>query len=206
MKPNMVLHKDSLKAFIPKKGVQFVIMGTMVAINARTIDGKKPELPIFYYNNNRNHFWRVLQHLLQPHQEVKKQLSIIEKKQFLEKHGIAIVNLVDQVTVKNSQKEDPSDTVLFEAYKAKRIDYKKVSNRVKKILTTKPIFFTSRSKKGINDLVDGFLEKNKLPEETKKQMWFWPTPTRCNPLARSLMWKKEMKAHLKSLDELQLKN
>lgn len=190
----MVLHEDKLKFFIPKRDIQFVILGTMVAINARTIDGKEPEGEVFYYNNNRNHFWRVLQYLMEPKIEAKKKLTIKEKKAFLEKHGIAICNLVDRVEVPNKYKADPSDTVLFEAFKKKRIQYKSVPPRVKKILKSSPLFFTCRRKKGIDELLGGFLENNSLNQEIKERVWYWATPTRCNPQARAKMWKEEMES------------
>ena len=88
----MVLHEDPLKTFIPKRKTVFVILGTMVAINARVIDGEAPAEQTFYYNNNRNHFWRVLQALMVPDKEAKKNLTISEKKSFLEHHGVAICN------------------------------------------------------------------------------------------------------------------
>ena len=193
----MVIHEDHLKSFIPKSEVNFVILGTMVAINARAINGVKPEQPVFYYNNNRNHFWRVLQYLMEPAKEARKSLTIKEKKAFLEKHGIAICNLVQKVEVPNKYKLDPSDTVLFEAYQKNRIEFKQVSSRVKKIIQNKPLFFTCRKKKGIDNLLDGFCEQNGFDANLKEQIWYWPTPTRCNPQARAKLWKLETKNHCK---------
>lgn len=105
----MVTHEDTLPSFIPKNEVQFIILGTMVAINARTIDGEKPPAPFFYYNNSRNHFWRVLQYLMNPHFKTKEDiqgLNIQQKKSFLNFHGIAICNLVQKVVVPNKYRED----------------------------------------------------------------------------------------------------
>ena len=198
---HMITHIDPLKTFLPKTETKFVILGTMVAINARVIDGVEPSEPHFYYNNNRNHFWRVLQYLMNPrlkNNEHIKYLSIEQKKDFLNKNGIAICNLVEKIEVPHKYKADPSDTVLFEAYKKNRIEFKKVPPRVKKILKTKPLFFTCRQKKGIDQLVDGFLETNKLSPEIKEHIWYWPTPTRCNPYQRSLIWKDEMRSFLKA--------
>lgn len=193
----MVLHEDAMKAFLPKEKINFIIMGTMVAINARSIDGSPIEEEVFYYNNNRNHFWKVMQHLMEANKEPKK-FSIKEKKDFLNKHGIAIINLVQSVEVKNSQKLDPSDTVLFESYSKGKIGYKKLSPKVKKALKNSPIFFTCRNKKGIQNLIDGFWDYNKLEDSLQENIWFLPTPTRCNPLARSKMWKSEILLHLKN--------
>ena len=196
----MNTHEDSLKSFIPKSEINFVILGTMVAMNGRTINGEKPEDEFFYYNNNRNHFWRVLQYLmnstLENNQAIKK-LTIKEKKEILEENGIAIINLIQKIEVSNKNKFDPSDTVIFEAYKKDKIKYKKIPPKIKKVLISKPKFFTCRSKKGIDQLLNGFIEINGLPKNFKEDIWYWATPTRCNPYQRSLQWKNEMKNYLK---------
>ena len=198
----LITHEDSLSSFIPDGEVQFIILGTMVAINARTIDGIRPSEEFFYYNNSRNHFWRILQHLMNPKLKTKEDLEkfdIAAKKNFLNTHGIAICNLVNKVMVPPEFKHDPSDTVLFAAQKENLIEFKKVSPKVKKLIQTKPMFFTSRKKKGIDLLLDGFFETNKISPTTKEHIWYWPTPTRCNPYNRSLIWREEMLAHYKSI-------
>ncbi len=197
----MIIHEDPLKSFIPKGEVKFVILGTMVAINARIIDDEVPQGEFFYYNNNRNHFWRVLQYLVNPALKSKEDLikmNFKEKREFLNKNGIAIINLVKKVEVKNKDKHDPSDTVLFEAYKNNRIDFKLLPPKVKKILKTKPMFFTCRKKKGIDQLLDGFFKTNKLDENLKHNIWYWATPTRCNPYKRSILWREEMENFLQT--------
>lgn len=191
----MVKHEESVPTFMPKGKLNFIIMGTMVAINARIIDGVKPSEETFFYNNNRNHFWRVLQYLMNKelkNGEAKISLTIEEKKDFLKKNKIGIINLVDSVVVPNKYRHDPSDTVLFEAYKKDRITYKTLdANTIKRLIKT-PIFFTCREKTGIRNLLDGFIKHNKLPEDLKQNIWFWATPTRCNPFRRSLDWRREM--------------
>jgi len=190
----MITHEDPLKSFIPKREVQFVILGTMVAINGRIIDGEKPQEPFFYYNNNRNHFWRILQYLTNPKLKAgnhSKRLTISEKKKLLEENGIAIINLVHRVIVPNKDKNDPSDSILFHAFKRNRLELKKVSPKVRSILQNKPLFFTCRKKKGIDQLIDSFIKENKL-SNIKENTWYWATPTRCNPYKRSLEWKEEM--------------
>lgn len=164
----------------------------MCAINARTINGVKPEEEFFYYNNSRNHFWRVLQHLHGlPESESPQKFTIKGKKEFLNKHAIAICNLVSSINIPNTETNDPSDEILFKAYKKERIAFKSVSPKVKKMLRTTPLFFTSRRKKGIENLLDGFLKQNQMDLTLKDNIWYWATPTRCNPYARSQMWKKE---------------
>ena len=197
----MIKHEDPLKSFIPTKNTKFIIFGTMVAINARIIDGIHPKEDFFYYNNNRNHFWRVLQYLMNPKlnkQDSPEKFTIEQKKEFLNKHGIAIINLVKEAIVSNKDKLDPSDTVLFDAYKKNNIRFKKINSKTKELIKTKPIFFTCRKKKGIDLLVDGFFQSNQLDPKIKNNIWYWPTPTRCNPYDRSTIWKNEMKLHTKN--------
>lgn len=186
----MVKHEDKIPFFLPKKEPKLIILGTMGSINARAVDGVDPG-PCFYYNNNRNHFWKVLQHLFEPNKEPQK-LNLKEKKQFLEKHAIAMTNIVESADVPNKDKSDPSDTVLFHAHKRGKLQTKKLPKRFRKYLKTCPLFFTCRSKKGITNLLESFFENNEVELNAKKDVWFWATPTRCNPLKRSLLWKEEM--------------
>ena len=55
-----------------------------------------------------------------------------------------------------------------------------------------PLLFTCRHKKGISQLVDGFFQTNGIAEEAKKNIWYLPTPTRCNPKDRSEIWREEI--------------
>lgn len=57
----MIMQRDEIDSFIPLKP-KFIILGTMCALNARTINGRKPQDEFFYYNDNRNHFWKILQY------------------------------------------------------------------------------------------------------------------------------------------------
>ncbi|RZF21585.1 hypothetical protein DAY19_07815 [Halobacteriovorax vibrionivorans] len=191
----MATHQDEIPLFIPKGETNLIILGTMGSINARTVNGEKPDGEFFYYNNNRNHFWKVLQFLFEPEKEARK-LTIEEKYAFLEKWGIAMSNIVNIAKVPNKDKDDPSDTVLFAAHKKNNVDFKHASPKFKKLLKTKPMFFTCRRKKGIENLLEGFFEQNGLSADLIDHIWYWPTPTRCNPKARSLIWKDEMKEFL----------
>ena len=74
----MIKHKDEIPVFIPKGKVNFIILGTMGSINARSINGQKPEGEFFYYNNSRNHFWKVIQLLINPKKEAAKSWSVKE--------------------------------------------------------------------------------------------------------------------------------
>lgn len=191
----MIKHEESVPIFLPKASPKFIIMGTMVAINARIIDGVKPTEETFFYHNNRNHFWRILQYLVDPNLrdgEAKKKLSIPEKRQLLIKNKIGIINLVQSVIVPNKYRHDPSDTVLFEAYQKNRIQYKTLNQTTKKIIQNTPLYFTCREKAGIRNLLNGFLQYNQLPDSIKNNIWYWSTPTRCNPFRRSQDWRHEM--------------
>ena len=122
----MVISQDNTPSFVPNKKPRFVILGTMVAICARSLNGQEPKEQTFYYHNNRNHFWRVMQHLLEPKQEVRR-LTVPEKKAFLNRHRIMIQNLVHEIEVPNSEAHDPSDTILFKAFKKSRLSFKNIS-------------------------------------------------------------------------------
>lgn len=195
----MIRHTDEILPFYPKnKPVNLIILGTMGSINARSIDEIKPEGDVFFYNNNRNHFWKVIQHLFE-NVEKPKIFEIPEKKRFLDRHGIAMTNIVDQALVPNKDRQDPSDTVLFHAQKKGLITYKKLKPQMRKLFLTTPLFFTCRRKKGIELLLQGFFELNNLPTDLIDHVWYWPTPTRCNPKARSELWRKEMDEHLTAI-------
>jgi len=195
----MIKHKDEIPVFIPKGNVNFIILGTMGSINARSIDDQKPEGEFFYYNNSRNHFWKVIQLLLNPKKEAEKNWSVKDKKAFLQKHGIAMTNIVDEAIVPNKDALDPSDTILFDAHKKGRVTFKTLSPRFRKLMKTTPLFFTCRRKPGIEKLLLGLLQENNLENDLINHVWYWPTPTRCNPLARSILWKKEMDVFLDSI-------
>lgn len=186
----MISQKDEIPSFIPKKP-EFIILGTMCAINARTIDGKRPEGDFFYYNDNRNHFWKILQYIMEP-TTVPVRMKINEKKYFLKKHKIGIQNLVSEIYIPNNAKLDPSDTVLFECQKKNRISFKKISEENRKIIQNSRTFFTCRHKKGIQLLLEGFLKANKMDLSLIENTHYLKSPTRCNPYERSQEWISEM--------------
>ncbi len=184
----MPIHEDFIPSIAPSN-TQFIILGTMGSINARTIDGIAPEQEYFYYNDSRNHFWKVLQYSLGLEAQ---NLSIKQKKALLRQHGIAMTNIVQKAYVSQRDKFDPSDTVLFKAYKDNKLEFKKISHAMKKQFKTKPIFFTSREKKPLKELLLGFLAYNQLDPALYKNIHFLKSPTRCNPYQRSLEWKEEI--------------
>ena len=187
----MIVQKDEITSYIPDQP-RVIFLGTMCAMNARTINGVKPDGDFFYYNDNRNHFWKILQYLFQPKDEPQR-LTITEKKSFLKKYNIGIQNLVSEIQVSNNSKLDPSDTVLFDSYKKHKIQFKNISCKNRKIIEKSPLAFTCRSKKGILQLLEGFCSQNKLNNSIIDRVYFLKTPTRCNPFSRSLEWREELK-------------
>ncbi len=186
----MNIQRDEVDSFIPDDP-KFIILGTMVALNARTINGKKPEGDFFYYNDNRNHFWKILQHIWEPESEPIK-MSISQKKDFLKKHRIGIQNLVYEIQTPRHHKLDPSDTVLFDCYRKNKIKYKKIPKSLHKKFEGSYFFFTCRHKKGIQELLEGFISHNKFSKDLIERTHFLKTPTRCNPYKRSQEWLSEM--------------
>lgn len=191
----MLLSEDNTPSFYPKNKPKLVILGTMVAICARTIDGRPPQEKVFYYHNNRNHFWRVLQKLCSPDVETKTRLTINEKKSLLNQYGIAIINLVQSIKITKKDSLDPSDTILFAAHKKGKLEFKAISQREKKIIESTPLAFTCRSKPGIQRLINGYWEKNQITPGKHKDILFLATPTRCNPENRAQEWRNEIIEH-----------
>lgn len=182
--------KDPLKNFIPRAKPRIIMLGTMVTSSARSIDGSDPG-DVFYYHNNVNHFWRILNFVFEG--DVPFQLkSIRQKKAFLEKHRISIFNLVKQIKTTRAEMKDSSDDLLFKCHKASRVEFKNLSAREKKILKTTPLYFTCRYKPGIKRLILSYLKTNELEEDLIDEINFLPSPTRCNPWERSRVWREEI--------------
>ncbi|MCO5143903.1 MAG: hypothetical protein M9962_12500 [Oligoflexia bacterium] len=188
----MVISKDEIETFIPKKP-KILILGTMGAIIARTIDDNRPK-EAFYYHDNRNHFWKIIQLVFKPNIEPKK-MTIDEKKIFLEEHGIAMSNIVKEIRVNTNDAKNPSDDIIFIAQKKRRLEFKVTSEQLKEIIEKKPIFFTCRSKPGISHLIQGYFSHNNINIPISK-IHHLPTPTRCNPQKRSNDWRNEMEKHI----------
>lgn len=182
----MTKHEDEIEEFIPKRETEFVILGTMGSMNARTVNDQKPD-EAFYYNDSRNQFWNVLQLVFRPDHTPEK-LSIDQKKSFLEEHGIAMCNIVKVAYVDDEFAKSPSDQALFQAYDSNNLTFKKVSNEFREILGTKKIYFTCNYKKHIGKLLSGFFDLNGIEIVPKDGVCFLPSPTRCNAKARSLRW------------------
>ncbi|OFZ28346.1 MAG: hypothetical protein A2622_04385 [Bdellovibrionales bacterium RIFCSPHIGHO2_01_FULL_40_29] len=190
----MIISKDEIATFIPERKPRFVILGTMGSICARTINGIKPE-NAFFYHSNRNHFWKVLQLVCEPN-KIPKTFSVDEKVAFLNKWRIAVANIVQEISIKENECNDPSDGILFKAHRGGLLKFKTVSSEFKSILKTAPIFFTCRRKKGIETLLVGYFGVNKLGTDLSTRVWYLPTPTRCNPQKRSSVWNSEIKDHI----------
>lgn len=182
--------EDPLKNFIPRARPQIIMLGTMVTSSARSINGRDPG-EVFYYHNNVNHFWRILNFVFEG--DIPFELKSIQKKKaFLEKHRIAIFNLVKQVETSRAEMKDSSDDLLFRCHKASRVQFKSLSAREQKIFKTTPLYFTCRYKSGIKRLILGYLKANSIEEDLIHEISFLPSPTRCNPWDRSRVWREEI--------------
>ncbi len=182
--------RDLIESYIPSNP-KFVILGTMCALNAREINGVLPEGDFFYYNDNRNHFWKILQYILESQNEPIR-MTVKDKKAFLKRHRIGIQNLVHEIETSTNDKLDPSDTVLFDCQKRGQIKFKELDDLSKKRLRKTHLFFTCRHKKGIQLLLEGFCAQNNLGQDLIERTHFLKTPTRCNPYKRSQEWLEEM--------------
>ncbi len=183
---NRVSVKDQIEEFIPRGKVHFVILGTMASRIARSIADEVPLAP-FYYHSPHNHFWKVLTLALSPEEAQPKTNE--EKKNFLGKHGIAMANIVAEFMIAKNSSKNPSDKILFEAFKAKRLKFKVVGAELKKLLTTRPVFFTCLGKAPILELLEGFYSLNRIDDSFRRKIIFLKSPTRCNPKQRAREWK-----------------
>jgi G:T/U-mismatch repair DNA glycosylase len=188
----MMLSQDEIETFIPKVP-RVLILGTMAAVCARTIDGKVPD-GAFYYHDSRNQFWKIVQFVFAPEGDPKK-MRIDEKQEFLEKHGIAMANLVGRLHVERGKANSASDRILFEAHKNGSLEFKAASPALKNLFKTKPVFFTCSSNREITNLLHGYLEYNGLSLKLDETVCFLKTPTRCNPRKRSNEWRQKFELH-----------
>ncbi|MAF91300.1 MAG: hypothetical protein VX583_04930 [Bdellovibrionota bacterium] len=186
-----MISKDAIPSYIPKSKCKLVILGTMASVAARKVGEKEEAEDAFFYHHKTNHFWRILQMVFEP-KKPSINMNVSQKKQFLEKHGIAISNTVSEVEITKKQAMDPSDSVLFEAKKKNKLRYKKLDAKTRKILLECPLFFTSSSTPQILDLLEGYLVFNKIRKNSKTDIGFLMTPTRCNPMERAIGWKIRM--------------
>lgn len=167
----------------------------MGSVIARTIGEKKPD-EAFFYHNQRNHFWKILQVLFSG-VVVKEKLSVAEKMEFLNRHSIALANLVHEIKVDPKYVNDPGDKILFEALREGRLKLKIESDYFKKILNETPLFFTCKASNGrIRDLIKAYFHKNDFKDSiADNNICYLPSPTRCNHLKRSIEWKLLIVGH-----------
>ncbi|MCB0377097.1 MAG: hypothetical protein KDD33_01265 [Bdellovibrionales bacterium] len=188
----MALSQDNLSTFTPTSQTQMVILGTMASVSARDVDGLNKDPEAFYYHDKRNHFWQILQLVFEPHNPPKKMKFRVEKEQYLSRWGVAMANIIDTIEISEKQKKNPSDAVIFEAFQKGRVRFKTILPKFKRILITTPLFFTCAKDKKITELLQGYFDHNKVALDADKALHFLLTPTRCNPVERSLGWKIRM--------------
>lgn len=191
----MITSKDNIPEFIPDRGTKLVILGSMASIEARDVGKKSRHQDAFYYHHKTNHFWRILQMVFEPHKEPKNFKTSDEKKVFLNKWQIAMANIISEINIQDSNSKDPSDQVIFEAYKKGEVKFKKVRPAFKQLIKDRPIFFTCSKNKYIISLLEAYFKDNKIKLDLEESIKFLMTSTRCNPLERSLGWKIRMAEH-----------
>lgn len=179
---------DKITEFIPEKhNVNFVVLGTMGSSDARWINGRDPG-SVFYYNNSRNNFWRIMGWLNHGRSIPIPQLP--QRPMILEKNGIAMSNLVGEILIDEIHSKNPSDALLFDALNSdpKRLKVKIISPEFRNLLRTKPVFFTCLSKRGIISILEEFYVQNDLDLNLIKNIIYLPSPTRCSSEKRSRRW------------------
>lgn len=179
---------DEIPTFIPKNSeTRYVILGTMASACARNIKGVTEKGP-FFYQSTRNNFWRILAYIFEEDYSSLKEVQ--ERRDFLERHGIAVTNLVGLVKLKEEDIDNPDDLLLFDAHedvKQKRIEFKKLNDDFKDLLMLKPVFFTCLEKPRLRELINSYFEYNNI---SQPQIQFLPSPTRCSSEERGERWKK----------------
>lgn len=180
--------KDEIEEFIPEGKVNLVILGTMASFVARVVDEQFPK-DAFYYHDGRNRFWGVLSLILTG--ERIRFNSIDDKKRFLNHYGIAMANLIHSVDV-GDEIESSQDKILFKAYQDQKIQFKTISNSLKRILQENPIFFTCRRKVDIEIFLEEYFKKNSFSACSVEDVTFLTSPTRRSYKAISESWRDDL--------------
>lgn len=188
-----MISQDVIPAFIPKK-TRAVILGTMCSVSARKINGEIQKSPPFYYHDNRNRFWKIMQTLFEGDQNPPF-LRLDQKKKYLEKWGIAIANIVSEMEVPKAMAYNASDDVIYRAHKNNKVITKKASKSLQAFLKTKPLFFTCKQKAPLDLLLMDYFTKNKISTKHLDSIVYLHTPTRRGHLSLSEMWKPDFKEH-----------
>ncbi len=185
----MIQSKDIIPEYIPNN-TKLILLGTMCSVNAREIDGVVKNAPPFFYHDNRNRFWKILQYLLEDIDNPPF-LSVAEKKAYLEKWGVAIGNVVDTMELKKGECNDASDEIIYSAFKKNRVLTKKVRPKFRKLLQTKPLFFTCKRKPKLDRLLLDYFKKNKVAPARLEEVVFLHTPTRKAHATLAEIWRQD---------------
>lgn len=193
----MIISRDEIKTFIPKKNPKLVILGTMASINARTINGHcKSEEP-FYYNNNQNRFWKIMQVIFDKNPKPGFFENVAQKKIFLEKHQIALANIVYEIEISNGSEKNASDEIIFEANNNKQLKVKKIEDDFKTVLQSTPVFFTCLNKPKLNSLLNKYYKENNLNTSLIDKICYLHSPTRVKYELRSEQWREQISLEVK---------
>lgn len=183
--------RDEISNFIPEKiKTRFVILGTMASINGRRIDGlPAPDNP-FFYNDNRNRFWKIMQILFNNEKDPNFPTRE-EKPLLLEKWGVAMGNIVSEMEIADQDKENASDEIIYEAFEICRVKFKTLDDDFKELLKTKPVFFTCKDKR-IKDVLRAYYTFNDLDPGLVDKITLIHSPTRKSAINISKLWKKDL--------------
>lgn len=189
--PNgLIYSRDNIPFYLPEKP-RFVVLGTMAAINARHIEGQKPpDEPYFFYNNSKNKFWQYMWQIFEK-SEKPVDLSVPEKKDFCERWGVAMCNLLGEMKIEKEDADDRTDTIIFSAHKMGRVTTKTVSDDFKKALEALPVFFTCYHKQELQKLLELFFTTNKIDLHLIKRIRYLHTPAMPGRVDVLALWKKE---------------
>lgn len=167
--------RDPMLDFVPEGNTTFIILGTMASYVAREVDGAVKN-DSFYYHDGRNRFWGVLSLVLTGKEILFENTA--EKRDFLNRNGVALANIVSTVEV-DSEVETSSDDVLFKAFNDGRLKFKAATSEIKSLIKERPVFFTCYRKPEIEALLNGYNEFNKIVDENfTNKITYLHSPTR----------------------------
>jgi G:T/U-mismatch repair DNA glycosylase len=128
--------KHKFRDFENKGNIEILILGTF---NPDT-----PSNPAeFFYGRGKNYFWNLLPKVFN-YKELKN-LSVTEKKEFIDKFKIGFADIIQEVDVESGEETNYSDDYI-DSKVNKWIDFE---NFLKNYVSLRKVFFTRKTFKGI---------------------------------------------------------
>ncbi len=188
----LIYSKDDIPPFLPQNP-RFVILGTMATLNARLIEGRDlPTSSYFYYNDNRNRFWRYIWEIFE-NKATPPILNIQDKMTFCENHGIALCNLLGGMYIHEKDAKDRKDTIIFKANEEGRVNTKVVNSEFRKALKFLPTFFTCYHKDDLQKLLELFFATNELKINLANDICYLHTPAMPGRIDVLSQWREAFK-------------